>query len=361
MAEASSPETLHRGLKALSLLRVHVGDIFKHLISPPQQNAYLSEAEQAKVKANYSAELSDIMGSLSSRFRELETILTLLSSTPLTTHVSLGNAAHLCHDINYDKTSIYPDMTIAYRWLDNMQEYSLLACQSLQSNFTKRNSMAKNRLAMRTRNHNNHNVLPATMDYFVATLQRSVTHDGTLAIELARPFGAFTVLRLTLDRTLRAVLVLRGFIIEWVLVKGFEESFEETVNLNGLAATAQRSAEQHQQQQKQRHLGHPPHQQQPPPPVQESSSSHGGKPDIWGSSRYQVFRRITEHANSATLHFYAPFQMENAIKAYISWFKNYSNLFSAKCRKCDNRLLNNMPPTWRDFRYNHPYHFECRP
>ena len=44
-----------------------------------------------------------------------------------------------------------------------------------------------------------------------------------------------------------------------------------------------------------------------------------------------------------------------------SWFKNYSNLFSAKCRKCDNRLLNNMPPTWRDFRYNHPYHFECRP
>lgn len=69
MAEVSNPETLHRGLKALSLLRVHVGDIFKHLINPPQQNSYLSEEEQQKVKANYSAELSEIMANLSNRFR----------------------------------------------------------------------------------------------------------------------------------------------------------------------------------------------------------------------------------------------------------------------------------------------------
>lgn len=256
-------------------------------------------------------------------------------------------------------------MTISYRWLDNMQEYSHLASQSLQSNFTKRNALAKNRLQMRTRNHNNHNVPPAQMDYFVASLQRSVN----LPIELSRPFGVFSLLKITLERTLQAVLVLRGYVIEWVLVKGFDESFEEVskaLNSGGGLSASQKQAEQ--KRHGPQYLGN------------VFGGESAGRPDVWSNSRYQVFRTITEHANSAILHFYAPFQMESAIKAYMvstnyfynfilsitfvylqNWFKSYGNLFSAKCRKCDNRLLNNMPPTWRDFRFLEPYHFECRP
>src|SRR5699024_11616379 len=86
--------------------------------------------------------------------------------------------------------------------------------------------MTKNRQAVLLSriNHTNHNIPPASIDYFVSQIQRS---HADMTIEVVRPFGIFSVLKVVLDRTLRAVLVLRGYVIEWVLVKGLEETFEE--------------------------------------------------------------------------------------------------------------------------------------
>lgn len=220
--------------------------------------------------------------------RDLESASALLS--PLIPNLSLGNTHLVGQDPNYDKTSLYPDMLISYRWLDNMQEYSLFAFQALQSNFTKRNSITKSRQAlMRNRNPNNHNTILS--DYFIGSIQRSFD----MQIELVRPFGIFFVFKIVLDRTLRAIIVLRGHIIEWVLVKGFEESFEA---VNGFSNPEKRY----------------------PPPYNMGNMidlNNNLKLDIWTLSRYQIFRIITEHANAAILHFYAPFQMESAIKAYL--------------------------------------------
>ena len=282
----------------------------------------------------------------------METACTLLQSW--SSSIDLGNTTYVGQDPNYDKTSLYPDMIISYRWLDNIQEYSCFASQTLQNNFTKRTSFIKNRHRNRYI-HNNHNTAPSQVDYFVSTLQRSMID---MSIEVVRPFGIFSVLKIVLDRCLRAVLVLRGYIIEWVLVKGFDETFYE-MNSDNLNKLERRHSQI----------------------INSSTDQNNCKLDIWTPSRYHIFRVITDHANAAILHFYAPLQMESAIKAYMviffyflfhmnilhkylflyqNWLKSYSNLFSAKCKRCDTRLLNNMPPTWRDFRTNEPFHFECR-
>lgn len=41
--------------------------------------------------------------------------------------------------------------------------------------------------------------------------------------------------------------------------------------------------------------------------------------DLMSESRYQVFRRITDHAHAATLHFALP-NMSDMIRAYLVWF-----------------------------------------
>lgn len=224
-------------------------------------------------------------------FRELETACTLLHSS--SSSLSLGNTPLVAQDPNYDKTSLYPDMIISYRWLDNVQEYSCFAFQTLQNNFTKRSSSLKSRQRNRTF-HNNHNISPSSIDYFMSTtIQRSFSD---LSVEVVRPFGIFSILKIALDRTLRAVIVLRGFVIEWVLVKGFDETFDE-LNANNLNKTEKIH-----------------------PSMYLSSIAHdsfNSKLDIWSSSRYQIFRTITEHANAAILHFYAPNQMDSAIRAYM--------------------------------------------
>lgn len=136
-----------------------------------------------------------------------------------------------------------------------------------------------------------------------------------IKVELIRPYGAPTVLKITLDRVLKAVAVLRGLIIEWVQIKAFNEEFTDIED----------------------------------------------KLDIWTESRYEVFRKITDHANSAMLHFSSPLHPDLALKSFIHWLNSYHSLFTKPCKKCEHRLKNNLPPTWRDQRTVEAYHESCRP
>lgn len=176
-------------------------------------------------------------------------------------------------------------MLISYRWLDNMQDYSMYAFQALQTNLTKRNAVPKNQRSRIRINANNHYISNSQISNLVLSLQKS------LDIQLLRPFGAFNVLRIVFDRTMRVVLVLRGYVIEKVLIKAFSESFEE-INTNNLNKYERRL----------RHC---------------YSLETDDTIDIWTPSQYEIFQTITDHANAAILHFYAPLQMESAIKAYL--------------------------------------------
>jgi mediator of RNA polymerase II transcription subunit 27 len=49
----------------------------------------------------------------------------------------------------------------------------------------------------------------------------------------------------------------------------------------------------------------------------EDFTGEDGKLDIWTDSRYKVFRKVTEHANSAMLHFSSPIYPELGVKSFL--------------------------------------------
>ncbi|RUS89353.1 hypothetical protein EGW08_002873, partial [Elysia chlorotica] len=120
--------------------------------------------------------------------------------------------------------------------------------------------------------------------------------------------------QIELGRTLRAIVVLRGLMIEWVKVKGFDESFK----------------------------------------------NEDGQVCILVRAYSECFSLVTDNAEAASLRFYAPAMPQLAIKSFIHWLQGYKTLFSAPCVKCGKYLQNNMPPTWRDYRSKDPFHDVCR-
>jgi mediator of RNA polymerase II transcription subunit 27 len=136
-----------------------------------------------------------------------------------------------------------------------------------------------------------------------------------MTVVLSRPFGNSAVLQITLGRTMKALVILRSLIIEWVTVKAYHEDL----------------------------------------------LSEEGKLDLWSSSRYQVFQKVTENVNAAMLHFYSPLIPELAVKSFMTWLHSYTTLFTTPCHRCGNHLHDNFPPTWRDFRNLDAYHDACRP
>lgn len=75
-------------------------------------------------------------------------------------------------------------------------------------------------------------------------------------------------MQITLGRVLKAALIFKGIMIEWVTVKGFEESFDDV-------------------------------------------------DDLWSESRHHVFRKLQDHTHSAMLHFYSPTLPELAVKSFM--------------------------------------------
>ena len=92
-----------------------------------------------------------------------------------------------------------------------------------------------------------------------------------MKIDISRPYGSSTVLQITLSKTMKGIVVLKRLMVEWVVVKGFNEDL----------------------------------------------LTEDGKIDMWGESRYRVFQKVTEKANSAMLHFYSTTFPEIAIKSFF--------------------------------------------
>lgn len=69
-----------------------------------------------------------------------------------------------------------------------------------------------------------------------------------------------------MGRVLKAALIFKGIMIEWVTVKGFDETFDD---------------------------------------------------DLWAESRHQVFRKVQDHTHSAMLHFYSPTLPDLAVRFFM--------------------------------------------
>lgn len=264
MADPINLDAVHAGIKATKLLRAAVRDLYKTLAEGPNlpPNAVESPDDaQEKVLA----EMQHVIAQINNRVRDLESACTLL--TPV--QVSLGNSALLAQDPAWERSSLYPSLISAWRWSDRVFEQSSHASPILQANSLKRTlnqSLARTRAPPPYRSRP---VLsPQQIDVFCATLQRAYTD---MQIEIMRPSGSPTFVRITLDRVLKSVVVLRSANIEWVIVKAFTEDFDK----------------------------------------------EDGTVDIWSESRYEVFRKITDHANAAMLHFVHNTHPDLAIRSFM--------------------------------------------
>lgn len=74
-----------------------------------------------------------------------------------------------------------------------------------------------------------------------------------------------------LGRTLRSVVILKGWLIEWVVIRGFNEDM----------------------------------------------TKEDGNLDLWSESRYKVFQKVTDNANAAMLHFCAPTHPELSVRSFL--------------------------------------------
>lgn len=84
-----------------------------------------------------------------------------------------------------------------------------------------------------------------------------------------------------MGRVLKAALIFKGIMIEWVTVKGYDETFDD---------------------------------------------------DLWAESRHQVFRKVQDHTHSAMLHFYSPTLPDLAVRFFmVNSFKINSEMHITHC------------------------------
>ncbi|GBN10273.1 Mediator of RNA polymerase II transcription subunit 27, partial [Araneus ventricosus] len=186
---------------------------------------------------------------------ELETAGTLLGSPnpPL----NLGNSGLLSQDPAYEKTPLYSELIKSHRWFDKVYELSSHASTIFSQNSLKRAhfSPLTPSKQMRTK-PTGHNLPPQFVDQTTSHLTR-IFPD--IEMQVIKPYGTSTIIMVSVARTLKALIMLRGLIIDWVIVKGYNEDFY----------------------------------------------TENDKLDMWSGSRYLVFQKVTEHANAAMLHFYS--------------------------------------------------------
>jgi mediator of RNA polymerase II transcription subunit 27 len=279
MADLINFDAVHAALKSTKLLRAGVRDLFRTLAEGPLPSAVreCDDGDDTALDRVMVTEVQSVVTGINQRIRELESACTLIAPPGgSSTNTILGNSGLVGQDPVWERTPLYSSLVSAYRWSDRMHEHASHVVQILNANMLKRSAHQVTAIGpIRTRAHSTHPFrrpvyTPAQVDSFCQQLQRMLI--GTdIHMEVLRPFGAPAVLKVTLDRVLQSVIVLRGPCIEWVLVKGFNEDF---LNENG-------------------------------------------KLDIWTPSRYQVFQKITDHANAAMLHFVHYVHPDLAVKSYV--------------------------------------------
>jgi mediator of RNA polymerase II transcription subunit 27 len=279
-------EAVQSGLKATRLLRGSVRDLIKLLSDGPTTVASDDNESEQSLKD----EIQNVISNINARIRELETQCTLIVHPGCSANINLGNSGLLAHDPAWERSPLYSSLLNSYRWSDRVAEHATHVLQILSANSLKKSGQwpGATKRSMNAKPVARPVYSVALVDQFCANLQRLFAN--TMHIELLRPFGVPAVLKVTLERVLRAVIVLRGASIEWVLVKGYSEDFYD----------------------------------------------EAGKIDIWTQSRYLVFQKITDNANAAMLHFVHSQHLDLASRSFV-----VSILFEIKtsCYKHDMTLF----------------------
>jgi len=299
----SEVDNLQNSLILLGQLRDSTNQVFK----TAAEGVKGSHGEDKKDQ-KFLGEVKSLIDTVGDQIKEVETNVSQPSN--LQSQLPLGN---LDSDSAQESFSLYTDLAKSYKWLDKAHEFAGGAASNLSQNSLKRSYGAVTKSRRRNPN-NSHTAPPAALNSLIDSINK-MFQDMKLTVN--RPSGTKlnAIVEVSLDRILKAILIFKGLMIEWVVVKGYEEDLVKS----------------------------------------------DGQPDIWGESRYQVFQRITENANAAMLHFQSPIYPELAVKSFMTYMHSFGSLFSDKCKQCGSHLQHNLPPTWREFRTLEAYHEDCRP
>ncbi|TRY63128.1 hypothetical protein TCAL_11663 [Tigriopus californicus] len=273
MSQSTDLQHLHSALRLITEIRARSGKLLQNVAD----GMAVKHGDENKEK-RFLSELKTLLDGVSGQIGELEQ--TLNNQPPISNPLPLGQSVYLSLDTAIDSIPIYQNLVSSYRWLDKTHEYASSAAGFLGQN----------------------------------SLNRSI---GKVSKNRRRPNTSHTAppKSVTLDRILKAILIFKGLMIEWVVVKGFNEE----------------------------------------------STKPDGSLDVWSDSKYQVFQRITENANAAMLNFQSPLYPELGVKSFMTYLHSFLKLFTEKCKKCGYHLHNNIPPTWREFKTLEPFHEDCRP
>ncbi|KAK7083115.1 Mediator of RNA polymerase II transcription subunit 27 [Halocaridina rubra] len=304
----SNVETLLTTLNGLRSLRSSVTHYFRNVADGPGPK---ESEERSDDTTNTSETASSILENIKNQLRDLETQVGGLNPPTTTTAViNLGNTGLLSLDPSPDKLRLYHQLLDCYTWTEKVHFYSTTMNQLLLGNNPKRsvNSLAKRRRPAQF----NHNVSQQQVDGMIQGINQMFQ---VMTLNVSRPFGNNAVVQVTLGRVLRAVVTLKGLLIEWVVVRAFNEPFLD----------------------------------------------EEGKVDLYTPSQYKVFQKVTDNANAAMLNFCSPGFSDLSVRSFFTWLHSYQSLFTDVCKRCGNHLHNHMPPTWREFRTLDPFHEECKP
>ncbi|KYN09322.1 Mediator of RNA polymerase II transcription subunit 27, partial [Trachymyrmex cornetzi] len=298
ISQGLSMEQLQTALTAIKVLRSNVGQVFDSL-----GNGLRAEHGEENKESKYLFELQELLTTVNVNLRDVEQAISCLNPPP--GPFNLASTTYLSQETTQERQALYSTLVNSYKWTDKIHEYSNVAQSLLSQNSLKRSYTSSSRTKRGRYQTSNHNVPQAQVDSMISTFDR-LFNDMTVSV--SRPFASNAVLHVTLGHVLKAVIAFKGLMIERVVVKGYGETM-----------------------------------------------------DLWTESRHKVFRKVTENAHAAMLHFYSPTLPELAVRSFMTWFHSLINLFSEPCKRCGLYLHSALPPTWRDFRTLEPYHQECKP
>ncbi|XP_011635162.1 mediator of RNA polymerase II transcription subunit 27 [Pogonomyrmex barbatus] len=291
-------EQLETALTAIKVLRSNVGQVFDSL-----GNGLRAEHGEENKESKYLFELQELLTTVNLNLRDVEQAINSLNPPP--GPFNLASTTYLNQETTQERQALYSTLVNSYKWTDKLHEYSNVAGTLLNQNSLKRSYYGTSRAKKGKQITSSHNVPQAQVDSIIASCDR-LFNDMTISV--SRPFASNAMLHVTLGQVLKAVIAFRGLMIERVVVKGYSETM-----------------------------------------------------DLWTESRYKVFRKVTENAHAAMLHFFSPTLPELAVRSFMTWFHSLINLFSEPCKRCGLYLHSALPPTWRDFRTLDAYHQECKP
>lgn len=319
-------------------------------VSSPAVQRQLEQRQQTDLIQYVNQMISSIGGTI----RNLDhDVTTLINNKAL---MNTGESVHLGLDGSLEKHNLYMDLCLTYKNYAKLHDYSMSCFALLHQQSLKRvhNTINPNLRAQQNQQQqqqrSSESSIVATFNPYMYNKSLGFSRvDVKTSLEgclrkcefmngvYSQPFGVSTgVFQISVKKVLKAVLLMRGIVIDAVIVKSYHESFavNKPVGIDPEESASNLS-----------------------PFVDTSKDAI----DLWSESKYNVFRKLTHHANAAVLHFQYPTFPEIAVKSFLSWFNSYADLFEATCSRCNMRLKKFMPPICRDFSSGfHPYHDSCK-